>query len=326
MDILVTGSIAFDYLMQFPGKFKDSLIAGSLDKISVSFLVDDMTRHFGGIAPNIAYTMALLGGKPRILGTAGRDFSDYRNWLENAGVDTSTVVILDDYFTASFFANTDTDNNQIASFYAGAMGQAGQYGIRDVTDQMPDLVVISPNAPDAMHNLINECLELDIPFLYDPSQQTARLDGDELLHGIRNCSILTCNEYEWEMIEHKTGLTRPDIITSGSTVIITRGREGAHIYEGDETFYIPPVNQVDIADPTGVGDAFRAGILIGMSHNLDWNIAGRIGSLAAAFVLENVGTQNHTFTIEDFVERYHREFNHDDGLLTILAGRDIKKA
>ena len=314
MDILVTGSIAYDYLMRFPGRFKDSLIAGSLDKISVSFLVDDMTRHFGGIAPNIAYTMALLGERPRIMGTAGKDFGPYRDWLEKAGVDTSTVVVIDDLFTASFFANTDLDNNQIASFYAGAMGVAGDYGIQDVTDEMPDLVVISPNAPDAMHNLINECTALGLPFLYDPSQQTARLDGEALLHGIKRCSMLTCNEYEWEMIENKTGLTLPEVIEMGITLVITKGKEGAHIYDDGDTYFIPPFQEVEIVDPTGVGDAFRAGLLVGISNNWSWDIAGRIGSLAATYVLEENGTQGHVFSVDEFVERFREEYD-DQGLL-----------
>ena len=317
MDILVTGSIAFDYLMRFPGKFKEALLTDSIDKLSVSFLVDDMTRHYGGIAPNIAYTMALLGARPRVFGTAGRDFGDYQTWLENVGVDTSTVVVLEDVFTASFFANTDVENNQIASFYAGAMGRAGEFGIRDVTNKMPDLVVISPNAPDAMHNLIEECLELDIPFVYDPSQQTARLDGDALRHGIDNCNILTCNEYEWDVIVNKTGLDLPSLATSDKTLIITRGKQGAHIYHQGEAHFIPTFKEVEIADPTGVGDAFRAGLLIGLSHGWSWDIAGRIGSLAATYVLENIGTQNHFFTIDEFVQRYRTEFD-DDGLLDLL--------
>jgi adenosine kinase len=318
MDILITGSIAYDYLMRFPGRFKEALIAGSIEKISVSFLVDDMTRHFGGIAPNIAYTMALLGERPRILGTAGRDFGPYRDWLESAGVDTSTVVVLDHLFTASFFANTDLENNQIASFYAGAMGEAGQYGIRDVTEHLPDWVVISPNAPDAMRNLIDECVAHDIPFVYDPSQQTARIDGDELIHGIRNCAMLTCNEYEWEMIESKTGLTLPKALKMGFILVITKGKEGAHIYENGEAHFIPTFNNVQIIDPTGVGDAFRAGLLVGMANDWPWEISGRMGSLAASFVLEQNGTQNHRFTPQAFVERFRTQFD-DQGLLDALA-------
>lgn len=324
MDILVTGSIAFDYLMRFPGKFKESLIAEALEKISVSFLVDEMTRHYGGVAANIAYNLALLGGRPRLMGTAGRDFGDYKVWLEQAGVDTSTVVVLTDVFTASFFANTDQENNQIASFYAGAMGRAGQYKINDVTDKKPDLVVISPNSPDAMQNLINECAEHKIPFLYDPSQQAARLDGDALLHGIERCKILMCNDYEWEVIEKKTGLSRPRAINTGLTLIITQGKEGAHIYRDGDTHYIPPYEPVTPLEPTGVGDAFRAGVLRGLDLGLPLDICGRMGSVAAAFVLETIGTQNHRYTTEQFVARYRTAFD-DDGALDVLLSSTTPK-
>ena len=197
------------------------------------------------------------------------------------------------------------------------MGLAGNYGIRDVTDKMPDWVVISPNAPEAMSNLIDECLELNIPFLYDPSQQIARLDGEALLHGIRNCQMLTVNEYEWEVVEKKTGLTLPEVIRMGKTLVITKGKDGAHIYHDGATYFIPPVQSVTIVDPTGVGDAFRAGLLVGMSHGWAWDICGKIGSLCAAYVLEKVGTQNHHFTPAEFVERFRREYD-DAGVLDVL--------
>lgn len=314
MDILVTGSIAFDYLMRFPGKFQDAFIEGALDKISLSFLVDDMTRHFGGIAPNIAYTMALLGEKPRIMGTAGRDFGDYRQWLDEIGVDTSTVVVLEDVFTASFFANTDIENNQISSFYAGAMGRAGEFRIQDVTDKLPDWVVISPNAPQAMENLIEECIALRMPFVYDPSQQTPRLNGDELLHGIKNCKMLTVNEYEWEIIQNKTGVSLKEVLADDTILVLTKGKEGAEIYEGGRLHFVPVFDVDEIVDPTGVGDAFRGGFFTGMSQGLPWETCGQMGSLAAAYTLENVGTQNHRFTPREFVQRFRSQYD-DNGAL-----------
>jgi adenosine kinase len=326
MDILITGSIAFDYLMRFPGKFRDAMVAGALDKISVSFLVDEMTRHYGGVAANIAYNLALLGSRPRLMGTVGRDFGDYRDWLDRAGVDTSTVIVIDDLFTASFFANTDVENNQIASFYAGAMGRAGQYKITDVTDRLPELVVISPNAPDAMENLINECQALNIPFLYDPSQQAARLDGDKLRHGIERCKILMVNEYEWEMVEQKTGLTRVHVINLGITLIITQGKEGAHIYDGDETYYIPPFENLKPLEPTGVGDAFRAGVLRGIECGWSWDICGRVGAVAAAYVLEATGTQNHHYTPAEFVQRFREQFDDQGALDSLLTSGEKRRA
>lgn len=317
MDILISGSIAFDYLMQFPGRLKEVLLTDAMEKISLSLLVDNMTRHYGGVGANIAYTLGLLGSRPRLLGTAGKDFGDFRHWLEGVGVDLSTVVVEEDVFTGSFFANTDLDNNQIAFFYAGAMGLAGKYGIQDVTDKIPDLVVVSPNAPDAMQKVIDECKTLNIPYLYDPSQQTPRLDGEGLRHGILGCKILTVNKYEWELTKNKTGLTRPDVVAAGTTLIVTHGREGAKIYEGDNTYMIPPVEGVTVVDPTGGGDAFRAGILRGIELNLPWDIAGRMGSLAAAYNIEHIGTQNHRFTPPEFVERYRQHYD-DNGALDVL--------
>lgn len=317
MDILITGSIAYDYLMRFPGYFKEALVSDSLDKISLSFLVHDMTRHQGGVAANIAYSMALLGGRPRLMGTVGQDFGDYRRNLEAIGVDTSTTIELSHLFTASFFANTDLDNNQIASFYAGAMGDAGKYRIGDVTNHNPDLVVISPNTPDAMTNIAHECRERAIPYLYDPSQQTPRTDGDTLRECIDSCDILAVNEYEWELVQQKTGLTRANVLQHGATLIVTKGKHGADIYSGDEYVHIPAVNGVTVADPTGGGDAFRGGILRGLQLAGSWEFNGQIGALMAAYAIEVVGTQNHRFERTEFVKRFRQHFD-DKGLLDSL--------
>lgn len=318
MDILITGSIAFDYLMRFPGRFKEAIVLDALDKVSLSFLVDEMTRHYGGVAANIAYSVALLGGHPRLMGTAGRDFGDYKQWLEEAGVDTSTTIVLNDIFTASFFATTDLDNNQMASFHAGAMGRAGQYGIFDVMETKPDLVVISPNAPDAMVRLVEECKTHQIDYLYDPSQQTARMEGDVLREGIDGAKIVTVNEYEWGMISQKTGLTRDEVINQGTTLIVTRGKDGADIYSEGDYHLIPAITQINVIDPTGGGDAFRAGLLRGLQENWPWQINGRLGATMAAFAIEVNGTQNHRFTRREFVERFRQTFD-DNGLLDALV-------
>lgn len=297
------------------------MVEGALDKISLSFLVDEMTRHFGGVAANIAYNVALLGGTPRLFGTVGRDFGDYRTWLESIGVDVSTTVLIEELFTASFFANTDLENNQISSFYAGAMGKAGDYGIFDVMKTTPDLVVISPNAPDAMTRIVDECRTHNIPYLYDPSQQTPRLDGDTLRHGITSASVLTVNEYEWELVEQKTGLTRQMVTDNGTALIVTLGENGAHIYADDARYVIPAVTGVHIADPTGCGDAFRGGLLRGMQHGFSWDVAGRMGAVMAAYVLEVVGTQNHQMTLSDYVQRYRQQF--DDSVMEQLLEAEI---
>ncbi|NDJ84613.1 MAG: carbohydrate kinase family protein [Chloroflexi bacterium] len=314
MDILITGSIAYDYLMRFPGRFREAIVLDALDRISLSFLVEDMTRHYGGVAANIAYGVALLGGRPRLMGTAGRDFDEYRQRLEQVGVDTSTVIELTDVFTATFFASTDLDNNQIANFYAGAMGRAGEYGIFDVTDRAPDLVVVSPNAPQAMTRLVDEAYEHNIPVFYDPSQQTPRMDGDTLRHGLMRSTYLAVNEYEWELIAQKTGLQMTEVLERGTTIFITRGKRGADIYHGAERVSIPAFEGVEIADPTGGGDAFRAGVLRGIQHSWPWEIVGQLGTLSATYAIEANGTQNHQFTLPDFVTRFRQHFA-DGGLL-----------
>ncbi len=311
MDIVITGSIAFDYLMTFPGYFKDHLLADMLDRVSLSFLVDRLDKHFGGVAPNIAYTLALLGERPKVLGTAGRDFDQYRAWLEAAGVDTSPVAQLDDVFTASFFANTDKDNNQIASFYAGAMAYAKDHTLAGTLDRMPDLVVISPNDPQAMMNLAQECAEREIPFMFDPSQQVLRLDEDFLCHGIERAHILICNEYEFELICDKTGLDRETILGHVDVLIVTLGDRGSAIYVDGKEHRVPVVPVERIADPTGVGDAYRGGLLKGIALGWPWLLCGQVGAVCAAYVLEQVGTQNHRYTRAEFVERFRAHF--DDG-------------
>ena len=317
MDILLAGSIAYDYLMRFPGKFSDSLIEQSLDKVSLSFLVEEMHKHDGGVSANIAYTLALLGARPRLFGTVGRDFGDYGKRLEAVGVDTSTVVVIEEVFTGSFFANTDQDNNQIASFYSGAMAFAGDHSIESVTKDMPDLVVISPNDPRAMNNQVGECSEKGIAYLFDPSQQVARLDGEVLRRGIEGCSILASNEYEWEVIQKNAGLTLDDL--SGKIFVHTLGADGANIYTNGDVIHIPTVKPQKIADPTGAGDAFRAGFLRGLSIDAPLDVAGRMGSLAGTYALEYIGTQNHKFTTDEYVSRFREHFDDQGVLDTLLA-------
>jgi adenosine kinase len=319
MDIALAGSIAYDYIMRFPGKFADHIIPEKIDKISLSFLVDEMTKHWGGVSANIAYTLAMLKLEPRpkLVGTAGKDFGDYRDWLENVGVDTSTVRQIDSVFTASFFVNTDTVNNQIASFYTGAMAFAKEYTLAELLPQQPDLVVISPNDPLAMQQQVAECAASGIPFMYDPSQQVARFDGEPLKKGIEAAQILICNEYEFELIMQKTGLSREAIIEQVPVVIVTLGEKGTAIYTEGRTIDIPIFPVDTIADPTGVGDAFRAGLLRGMAAGWDWELAGRVGALCATYVLENIGTQSHRFTPAEFVTRFRTQFD-DNGQLDAL--------
>jgi adenosine kinase len=317
MSIVITGSIAYDYLMRFPGRFTEHLLADQLHQVSVSFLVDEMTKHWGGVAANIAYTMALLELRPKLMGTVGRDFADYRNWLENAGVDTSTVRQVDSVFTASFFANTDIDNNQIASFYTGAMSFARDYPIAEAMAEKPDLVVISPNDPHAMINLAKECREREIRFIYDPSQQVPRLSGDELVEGLSGAYAMVVNAYEAEIICRKTGMTVDQLRDSLEILVITRGSKGSSIYHQGEAIEVPVFPVSNIQDPTGSGDAYRAGLLRGIVGGWPLKLAGQVGSLCAAYVLEHSGTQNHRFTPADFVARFRSAFD-DEGMLDSL--------
>ena len=317
MEIIVTGSIAYDYLMRFPGRFTDHLIGDQLHQVSLSFLVEDMTKHWGGAAANIAYTAALLGLRPHLMGTVGQDFPDYRRWLESVGVDTSTVRQIDDVFTASFFVNTDLDNNQIASFYAGAMTHAQHFSLAEVYDGQPDLVIISPNNPEAMLNLADECRQRGIRFICDPSQQVARFDGDQLRESMRGAYAVIANAYETEIITQKTGQSIDDLRQDFEILIITQGKDGAKLYENGQCIEIPTFPVQEIKDPTGAGDAFRGGLLRGLASGWPLQLAGNVGALCAAYALERTGTQNHHFEQAAFVERF-RKYSDDDGLLDEL--------
>ncbi len=310
MNILLTGSVAYDYLMTFPGLFKEQILPERLEKISLSFLVDSMSRQRGGIAPNIAYTMALLGVRPRVMATVGEDFADYRAFLEAAGVDTSLMEVVPGLFTASFFATTDQSNAQLASFYPGAMGVASKQSLTEVRPR-PDLVIVSPNAPEAMTKFAAECRALKVPYLYDPSQQILRLEGSELERDMEGAQFLFVNDYEFELIAKKTGWDLAQVLQHVRVVVVTRGKDGAHLYTGGEQVFIPTVTEERIVDPTGVGDAFRGGFLAGYAHGFDWKLCGEIGSLAAVYCLEQKGPQNHAYSRPEFLKRFREHF--DDG-------------
>ncbi len=316
MKIVVTGSIAFDYLMSFPGKFRDSLLADQLHNISLSFLVDSLKRQRGGTAPNIAYTIALLGGQARIMATVGQDFTEYRAWLDEIGVDTSAIVEIEDDFTASFFVNTDEEQNQIASFYTGAMAHAGKLTFAEYAPDT-DLAIISPNDPRAMIAYADECRTSNIPFIYDSSQQTARMNGEQLLQGLTGCAILSVNDYEYQLIQEKTGLSEDQILEKIGGLLVTKGSKGSDLLMEGKHYEIPVFAPVKIVDPTGAGDAFRGGLMRGMQLGLPWDVAGRMGALAATYVLEQLGTQSHHYTIKEFITRY-RQQEDDDGALDIL--------
>jgi len=316
MKIVITGSIAYDYLMSFPGKFADNILADQIHRISVSFLVKDMKKYRGGVAPNIAYTMALLGSRPQILATAGIDFTDYRAWLEAKGVDTSLILEIENEFCASFFCTTDASQNQIASFYTGAMAHAGQLSFAQHAPHA-QLTIISPNDPGAMRAYVRECKALGIPYIYDPSQQTIWATPEELCEGLDGARFLSVNEYEFNLIQEKTGLTNQEIRQRTQGILLTKGAHGSEVMVNGDVYEIPAIAPHQVVDPTGAGDAFRAGFMRGMELGLSWEICGRMAALAATYVLEQAGTQNHFYTPADFVARYRQNFA-DAGALDVL--------
>jgi adenosine kinase len=306
MPIIVTGSIAFDYLMSFPGRFTEHLMPEHVQRVSLSFLVDSMDKRRGGCGPNIAYTLALLGERPRLMATAGQDFGEYRAWLEAAGVDTSLVSEVPGKFTASFFCSTDEANNQIASFYTGAMANAGELSFRSAG--ACDLAIISPNDPGAMLQYAEECRTLDIPFIFDPGQQCARMSGPELKDGLAGALMVICNDYEFELIRQKTGLAEEDVLREAELLVITRGEHGCSIFGNGARLDVPAVTPHRIVDPTGVGDAFRGGFMKGLALDAPLEVCGRLGSVAATYALEHLGGSNHAYTLEDFAVRYEAHF------------------
>lgn len=316
MSIVCTGSIAYDYLMSFPGYFKENILPEHLDKITVSFLVDDMIKQRGGTAPNIAYTMALLGERPILMGTAGIDFAEYDDWLKSQGVDTSCVKVIPEKFTASFFANTDRANAQISSFYAGAMACASELSVLDI-QPAPRLVIISPNEPRAMDKYVIECRDNGIPYLYDPGQQVVRSDPAELRRGAESAHSLFVNEYEFELLQKHTGFSKEALLSRVKLLVVTLGERGAAIYTGGKQYMVPVVPPKQILDPTGVGDAFRGGFVRGETLGLDWEICGQMGVLAATYCLETRGPQEHSYTPAAFVARFRQHFD-DQGALDVL--------
>jgi adenosine kinase len=319
--IAVTGSMAYDYIMSFPGRFVEHILPDQLHILSVSFLVDSMRRERGGCAGNIVYNLALLGQRPLLMATVGQDAPEYIAWLREHGVDTSGVLNLPDEFTASFFVSTDRDNNQIASFYTGAMSKAGRISFRDHLAEQIEVAIISPNDPGAMVKYVRECQELGIPYIYDPSQQIPRLTPSDLMEGIRGAKVLIVNDYEFGMIKKQTGLSDVQIRQMVEILVITRGERGSTIMTREAEHEIPCAPPRRVTDPTGVGDGYRAGFIAGMRYNLPWGVVGRMGSLAATYVLEEHGTQRHHYTVDSFIQRYIGCFGENLSLAALCTGR-----
>ncbi len=303
MRIAVTGSIATDNLMTFPGRFAEQLLADKLDKVSVSFLVDRLEIRRGGVAANIAFGLGVLGLRPLLVGSAGRDFGEYRSWLERHGVDTGGVRESETLHTARFVCTTDTDLNQIASFYPGAMNEDVDIDLAGIADSI-DLVVIGAGNPAAMRKLTGQCRELSKPFANDTSQQLVSLDGEEIRDLVTGAAYLFCNDYEASLIEHKTGWSAAELTAQVGVRVTTLGADGARVdTDGQEPVVVGPVKDVAPADPTGAGDAFRAGFLAGVAWGLRRERATQLANLLAVHALETTGTQEYALEPAELAAR-----------------------
>ncbi|MFE2105381.1 carbohydrate kinase family protein [Kitasatospora sp. NPDC059463] len=307
MRIAVAGSIATDHLMTFPGRFADQLVAEQLHTVSLSFLVDTLDIRRGGVAPNIAFGMGVLGLRPVLVGAAGADFAEYRSWLERNNVDCRSVHISETRHTARFMCTTDEDHNQIASFYTGAMAEARNIELKPIADRVGglDLVLIGADDPQAMVRHTQECRTRGYAFAADPSQQLARLDGHDIREIVDGAAYLFTNEYEAALIESKTGWDSDEILSRVGTRITTLGSKGVRIDRKGETPVVvgcAPENAK--VDPTGVGDAFRAGFLAGLSWDLELERAAQLGCMLATLVIETVGTQEYELRPHDFLQRF----------------------
>ena len=308
MKLIVTGSIAFDYLMSFPGKFTEHFLPEHMHRLSLSFLVDTMDKRRGGCGPNIAYTIALLGERPYLMATAGQDFADYKTWMEAVNIDTSLVKVVDGKFCASFFCSTDQHANQIASFYTGAMANAGELSMRTVRGIKDALVIISPNDPGGMVQYAEECAAMGVKYIWDPGQQCARMEGSQLAAGVTGAFMVIVNDYELELLRQKTGMGEFDILKHAPVLVVTKGENGCSIYTNQGTEDVPAVPPHRIEDPTGVGDAFRGGFMKGLAIGAPYVVCARLGSVAATYALEHLGGTSHAYTWKEFTARYEQHF------------------
>jgi adenosine kinase len=321
MKIGVAGSVGRDHLMTFPGKFTDSLVAGSLEKVSVSFLVDELDIRRGGCAANIAFGMGVLGLNPILIAAVGKDWEDYEAWLTRHGVDTSHVLVSQTLLTALYMVTTDTELNQIASFFPGAMSEARDIELAPIMDKTGkfDLLVISPDDPEAMLRYSEVAREQGIRFAADPSQQMARMDGHDIKKLIEGAAYLFMNEYELALACQKTGWSDAEILDQVQVRIVTLGSAGAKVEQkGVPTITVGIAKEMGKVDPTGVGDSFRSGFVAGLAWGLDHERCAQLGSMLATYVIETKGTQEYTFTREEFLARFSEAFG-------IKAAEDVSK-
>ncbi len=307
MSVLICGSMAYDHIMIFPDQFKNHILPEKVHMINVSFLVPEMRREFGGCAGNIAYNLNLLDDKIALpMATVGKDFDPYAYWMDKRGMNRQHITVIDEAFTGQAFITTDLDDNQITAFHPGAMNESRQNKVTDAKDCK--MGIISPDGRDGMLQHAEQFVAAGIPFIFDPGQGMPMFDGDDLKKFIKQATWVTVNDYEWQMMQDKSGLTAVEISAQVEALIVTRGGDGSIIYTKDKQIEIPCVKPESITDPTGCGDAYRAGLLYGLTNDMDWETTGRIASLMGSIKIAQHGTQNHSFTLDDFKVKFEKEF------------------
>jgi len=308
--ILVTGSLAFDYIMDYQGVFSDNIIPDKIHKINLSFLLNTLKKQKGGTAGNIAYNLALLQTPVSIFAAAGNDFSEYSAFLSKSGVDVSNIQIIKDKPTASAFIMTDKEDNQITGFYPGAMSESVNYSLKDL-QQKPDFVIISPNDPKAIIKQAEECRSLNIPFMMDMGMQLPALEQQQIRQILKGAKILIGNDYEIDLLKTKSSLTEQDLFNDVEIIITTLGAKGSIIQTKNEKIEVSAAKTKEVSDPTGAGDAYRAGFICGFQKGLDLKICGQMGAIASCYTIEKYGTTSHTFSKDVFRARYKENFGED---------------
>lgn len=308
MKSLICGSLAFDTIMSFESRFSEALLADQLHKINVSFLVPEIRREFGGCAGNIGYNLKLLGGDPLIMATLGQDGASYRERLEQLQISQQCIKTIDTSYTGQAFITTDTDNNQITAFHPGAMSFAHENKVADAGKV--SIAIIAPDGRDGMLQHAQQCADLNVPFIFDPGQGLPMFNGDELKAFIALATYVAVNDYEAELLTERTGLSLGKIAESVSALVVTRGEQGAEIFTKKEHLAIPCVKVNQVVDPTGCGDAFRAGMLFGLTNDMDWPTAGRLASLMGSIKIEHQGPQNHVLSRAEIDDRFHQAFGY----------------
>ncbi|MDB5796732.1 MAG: carbohydrate kinase family protein [Paucimonas sp.] len=308
MTSLICGSLAFDTIMAFHGRFSEALLADQLHKINVAFLVPSMRREFGGCAGNIAYNLKLLDGDPLVMATIGQDGDSYLERLEALDITTRCISMVPEAYTAQAFITTDAGNNQITAFHPGAMTESHRNRVADAAPVK--LAIIAPDGRDGMVEHARDCAELGVPFIFDPGQGLPMFDGEELRKFIRMASYVAVNDYEAELLTGRTGLSLEQIASEVEALVVTRGELGAHIYTGESRIEIPCVPVSAVVDPTGCGDAFRAGMLYGLANDMDWETTGRLASLMGSIKIAHQGGQNHAPSVDEIGERFHQAFGY----------------